>query len=57
MDLSSIISGKMAGLSCLVSALFFSIAAGLSQNFLFMVVFLVLAGTCVLLGAYFLGKK
>jgi hypothetical protein len=57
MDPRSIITGKIAGLSCLVSAVFFSVAAGLSNNILFMVVFLVLAGTCVLVGIYFLTKK
>jgi hypothetical protein len=57
MDLRSIISGKIAGVSCLVSALFFSIAAGLSKNFAFTVIFLILAATCVLTGVYFLRKK
>ena len=57
MDLRPVISNKIAGVSCLVTALFFSVAAGLSKNFLFILIFLILAATCVLTAAYFIREK
>jgi hypothetical protein len=57
MDLRPVISNEIAGVSCLVTALFFSVAAGLSKNFLFILIFLILAATCVLTAAYFIREK
>jgi hypothetical protein len=56
-DLRSGISNKIAGVSCLVTALFFSVAAGLSKNLLFIMIFLFLAAACVLTGVYFVREK
>jgi hypothetical protein len=43
--------------SCLVTAMFFAVAAGLSKSFLFMLVFLILAATCVLTGVYVIQER
>jgi len=57
MRFSSFTFSKIGSWCCFISALFFSVAAGLFRTIFFILIFLTLAAMCILTGVYLMRKK